>query len=89
MALEKYLKEKETFIFELDDVIYPEKDYLLQVYYLFAQFMEYGEQLSAVDVLKFMQDTYLEEGAVDLFAKTAGKFNIPDKYQVNFEMPYL
>ncbi|ACU05208.1 MULTISPECIES: HAD hydrolase-like protein [Pedobacter] len=86
MALEKYLKEKETFIFELDDVIYPEKDYLLQVYYLFAQFMEYGEQLSAVDVLKFMQDTYLEEGAVDLFAKTAGKFNIPDKYQVNFDM---
>lgn len=85
MALDKYLK-KETFIFELDDVIYPEKDYLLQVYYLFAQFMEYGEQLSAVDVLKFMQDTYLEQGAVDLFAKTAAKFNIPDKYRVNFDM---
>lgn len=86
MAFAKYLKEKETFIFELDDVIYPEKDYLLQVYYLFAQFMEYGEQLSAADILQFMQATYLEEGTADLFAKTAAKFNIPDKYQVNFEL---
>lgn len=89
MALEKYLKEKEAFIFELDDVIYPEKDYLLQVYYLFAQFIEYGEQLSATDILKFMQATYLEEGAADLFAKTAAKFKIPDKYEVNFNMLLL
>lgn len=86
MTSEKYVQEKQFFIFELDNVIYPEKDYLLQVYYLFAQFIEYGAQLSAVDILKYMQGTYLEEGEKDIFVKTAAKFNIPDKYKVNFDM---
>lgn len=86
MIFEKYLKEKQSFIFELDNVIYPEKDYLLQVYYLFAQFMEYGEQLSATDVLSYMQQIYQEEGAADIFDKTAVKFNIAEKYRVNFDM---
>ncbi|RYY34080.1 MAG: haloacid dehalogenase, partial [Sphingobacteriaceae bacterium] len=27
---------KQAFVFELDNVLYPEKDYLFQVYYLFA-----------------------------------------------------
>ena len=30
---------KTAFIFELDNVLYPEKDYLFQVYYLFARFI--------------------------------------------------
>lgn len=38
------VKDKQIVIFELDNVLYPEKDYLLQVYYLFAQFIEYSEQ---------------------------------------------
>ncbi|MNK01790.1 hypothetical protein D3C87_195980 [compost metagenome] len=86
MIFEKYLQEKESFVFELDNVIYPEKDYFLQVYYLFAQFIEYGEQLNAAEVLKYMQETYQEAGADDIFAKTAAKFNIPEKYKVNFDM---
>lgn len=86
MIPEKYLKEKQAFVFELDNVIYPEKDYLLQVYYLFAQFMEYGEQLNASDVLNYMQETFLQEGHDQLFDKTAARFNIDEKYRVNFEM---
>lgn len=86
MTAEKYIQEKESFFFELDDVIYPEKDYLLQVFYLFAQFMEYGEQMDAAAILKYMQETYLEEGRIDVYAKTALTFNIPDKYQVNFNL---
>lgn len=86
MVFEKYLQEKQSFVFELDNVIYPEKDYFLQVYYLFAQFMEYGEQLNAEAILKYMQETYQAEGANDIFAKTAAKFNIPEKYKVNFDM---
>ena len=31
---------KDAFIFELDDVLYPEKDYLYQIYYLFTAFLE-------------------------------------------------
>lgn len=86
MIHKKYLLEKDYFIFELDNVIYPEKDYLLQVYYLFAQFIEYGEQLSATEILKYMQETYLTQGETDIFAKTAAKFTIPEKYKVNFDM---
>ena len=33
-------KRKQAFVFELDNVIYPEKDYLFQVYYLFASAIE-------------------------------------------------
>lgn len=89
MNTEKYLKDKQSFIFELDNVIYPEKDYYLQVYYLFAQFIEYGEQLSSADILAYMQQTYLEEGEEGIFEKTAAKFNIPEKYKVNFDMLLL
>ena len=28
---------KNAFLFELDNVLYPEKDYLFQVYYIFAK----------------------------------------------------
>ncbi|WEK18084.1 MAG: HAD hydrolase-like protein [Candidatus Pedobacter colombiensis] len=89
MIFEKYLQEKDSFIFELDNVIFPEKDYFLQVYYLFAQFMEYGEQLNAAELLKYMQEIYVDEGADHVFAKTAEKFNIPEKYKVNFDMLLL
>nr|WP_121271532.1 HAD family hydrolase [Pedobacter schmidteae] len=86
MIADEYLLQKQVFIFELDNVIYPEKDYLLQVYYLFAQFIEYGEQIPAAEILKYMEQTFLEGGDVDMFAKTAARFNIPEKYQVNFDM---
>lgn len=86
MVSEKRLEEKLAFVFELDDVLYPEKDYLLQVYYLFAQFIEYGEQLNATEILQFMQEKHLAEGPEDVFTQTAAKFNIPLKYQVNFDL---
>lgn len=86
MTSGQYLKEKQAFIFELDDVLYPQKDYLLQVYYLFAQFIEYGEQINAVEILKYTQHTYANEGAEGIFIKTAKQFNIPEKYKVNFDL---
>lgn len=86
MIFEKYLQDKQSFFFELDNVIYPEKDYFLQVYYLFAQFIEYSEQLNAAETLKYMQDTYVREGPDEIFNKTVARFNIPGKYSVNFDM---
>ncbi|WP_256004914.1 HAD family hydrolase [Pedobacter deserti] len=81
-----YLNSKSAFVFELDDVLYPEKDYLLQVYYLFAQFMEYGEQVSASEMVPFMQQVYQTEGADEVFGKTAARFGLPEKYRLNFEL---
>lgn len=89
MKIEKYLREKKAFVFELDDVLYPKKDYLLQVYYLFAQFIEYGEQISATEILKVMQEIYLESGEKSVFEQTAARLQIPLKYKVNFDLLLL
>lgn len=86
MMPEQLLKEKQAFIFELDNVLYPEKDYLLQVYYLFAQFIEYGEQLNGSDIVKYMQEQYFAHGPENLFEKTAAEFKIPEKYKMNFDL---
>jgi phosphoglycolate phosphatase-like HAD superfamily hydrolase len=86
ISFEQYILDKQAFVFEMDDVVYPEKDYLLQVYYLFAQFMEYGEQMDAGKMIKSMQETYFADGANAVFEKTARLFNIPPQYKINFDM---
>lgn len=86
MAFEPFLKAKQGFIFGLDEVLYPQKDYLLQVYYLFAEFMAYTEQLDSKAIIAFMQTEYLEHGPQAIFSKTAKQFNIDGKYQHNFDL---
>lgn len=86
MQVERLIKKYDAFIFELDNVIYPEKDYDLQVYYLFAQFIEYALQLDAAEVLSYMKEAYELEGAEGIFDQTAKRFNLPAEYQVNFSL---
>lgn len=86
MSFEKYLSNKKALIITLDDALYPKKDYLLQVYYLFSEFMAYSEQIDAKAIVDFMSREYLENGEQDVFAKTAAKFNIPDQYEHNFNL---
>jgi FMN phosphatase YigB (HAD superfamily) len=75
---------KEAFIFELDDVLYPEKDYLFQVYYLFGSFLEYTELIDQKAVTSFMVDTYVSEGKEEVFDRLKDKFKLDEKYRVNF-----
>lgn len=86
MRFNTYTEGHDAFVFELDNVLYPEKDFLLQVYYLFSQFMEYSEQLDATALLKYMQETYAASGPEALFEKTAGQFHIDEKYKLNFDL---
>ncbi len=86
MAFETYIAPKRAFIFGLDDILYPEKDYLLQVYYLFSEFMEYTSQLNAKNITEFMQTEYAQYGDVSIFEKTAAKFDIQEKYKSNFDL---
>lgn len=73
-------------IFELDDVIYPKRDYLLQVYYLFAQFLEYTEtHPPASELVDFLQKAYEHHGEEGLFDKAAEVFGIAEKYHANFD----
>jgi phosphoglycolate phosphatase-like HAD superfamily hydrolase len=76
---------KTAFIFELDNVLYPEKDYLYQVYYLFAGFLEYTELLDAKVLVNLMVKTFEEEGADAVFNRVQEKFKLDEKYRFNFE----
>lgn len=76
----------EAVIFELDDVIYPKRDYLLQVYYLFGQFLEYTENHpSASELVDFLKKSYEHHGEEGLFAKAMAVFGIPGHYETNFD----
>lgn len=86
MDVQQLIEDNDVFVFELDRVLYPEKDFLLQVYYLFGQFVEYSEQIDATTILKYMQQTYLEQGHEGIFEKTASHFGIPEKYKLNFDL---
>lgn len=84
MAFEQHLKNKKAIILGLDNVLYPEKDYLLQVYYLFAEFISYQEQIDAKQILNYMTEEFTANGEEFIFEKTAAQFNIPLKYSSNF-----
>lgn len=86
MSFKKYLTHKKALIITLDDVLFPKKDYLLQVYYLFSEFMAYAEQLDAKAIINFMSHEYTENGESEIFNKTAAKFGIPVKYEHNFNL---
>lgn len=86
MAGAQYMEEHEAFVFELDDVLYPVKDFHLQVYYLFASFMEYTEQLNANDMLQFMKAHYEQHREKQLLDSTFAAFGIADKYRENFAL---
>lgn len=86
MTKRDYINTYQAFVFELDHVLYPEKDYWLQVYYLFAQFIEYSEQIEGGEIVRFMGEVYHKDGNEDMFAKTAKRFDLPEKYQVNFDL---
>lgn len=77
---------KKGYIFELDNVLYPERDYLLQVYYLFANFIEFTETVpSSKELTAFMKTAYENHGPKGLFERASQVFGIDEKYKTNFE----
>ena len=78
---------KNAFIFELDEVLIPQKDYDLQVYYLFANFIEYLESFpNATDLIAFIQKRYEAHGNLNMFSEVSQAFGIDKKYQENLEL---
>lgn len=78
-------KRKNAFIFELDNVLYPEKDYLYQVYYLFASLLEYTELTDAKTATDVLVNTYTNEGKEAAFERLKEKFNIGEKFRSNLD----
>ncbi|HEY8783743.1 MAG TPA: HAD hydrolase-like protein [Mucilaginibacter sp.] len=78
-------KRKKAFIFELDDVLYPEKDYLFQVYYLFAGLLEYTQLIDAKETTNLMINTYTAEGKDVVFDRLKENFKIDEKFRINLD----
>lgn len=77
---------KKAFVFELDNVLYPQKDYLLQVYYLFANFIEFTEGTPpSADLTAFFKTAYNHHGEQNIFDRAQEAFGLDEKYRVNFE----
>ena len=75
---------KSAFLFELDNVLYPEKDYYFQVYYLFAGMLEYIELVDAKAATDLMVNTYLEKGKEEVFDTVKVKYQLKEAYRGNF-----
>jgi FMN phosphatase YigB (HAD superfamily) len=76
---------KTAFIFELDNVLYPEKDYLFQVYYLFASLLEYTELIDAKQTTNILTNAYITEGKDFVFDCLRKELNISEKFRYNLD----
>jgi phosphoglycolate phosphatase-like HAD superfamily hydrolase len=76
---------KTTFIFELDNVLYPEKDYLFQAYYLFAGYLEYLDLIDEKEAVEIMVDAFNQNGKEAVFSAVQEKYNLNDNYKIHFE----
>lgn len=86
MTYDEIYPSKKAFIFELDNVLFPEKDYDLQVYYLFATFLEYQEAFPpANDLVQFMKKVYEKHGPERIFDKAREVYAFDRKYEENFK----
>ncbi|MFD2895182.1 HAD hydrolase-like protein [Sphingobacterium arenae] len=78
--------DKLVYVFEIDDVLYPKQDYLLQVYYLFSNFVEYTEGRSiAKEMVDYMKKTFEDLGEHEVLPKTIMYFGLNEAYLENFE----
>lgn len=79
-----------AFVFELDDVLFPKKDYLIQVYYLFANLLEYTETVPpAAELTSFLKTAYQYHGEEGLFERAAETFVIDKKYGEHFRRMHV
>lgn len=78
-------ENKDLYIFELDDVLYPRRDYVLQVYYLFAQFVDFTEGSNiALQMVDFMKATLESEGEEGMLQKVQDRFQLSKDYTDNY-----
>jgi HAD superfamily hydrolase (TIGR01549 family) len=78
------IPDKKAYIFDLDNTLYPEKDYLYQIYYMIGQFVEYQETYEHDKITKFLIDEFEKEGRGRLFDKLIERFSLDASYMENF-----
>ncbi|MBE8720106.1 hypothetical protein C4F40_05110 [Sphingobacterium sp. Ka21] len=84
MHIERIPLDKEIYLFEVDNVLFAKSDYDLQVYYLFANFMEFTTgAIPARDLVGFMKKVYENQGPKFVFDRLKEMFGVEEKYKEN------
>ncbi len=83
MLFDKLVEQKKAFVFDLDNTLYPEKDYLFQVYYMVGQFIEYQETYDHQIITKYLIDEFEKNGRAHIFDKLIEQFNLKKEYVDN------
>jgi phosphoglycolate phosphatase-like HAD superfamily hydrolase len=73
-----------TFIFDLDNTLYDEIDYLFQGYKKISEYVEVRYKISSVIVEKFMILEFINNGRQNLFDVVLRHFNLPKHEIENF-----
>lgn len=83
MLFDQLIEQKKAFVFDLDNTLYPEKDYLYQVYYMVGQFIEYQETFDHQIITKYLINEFETNGRAHIFDKLIEQFNLKKEYVDN------
>jgi phosphoglycolate phosphatase-like HAD superfamily hydrolase len=83
MLFDQLVAQKKAFVFDLDNTLYPEKDYLYQVYYMIGQFIEYHETYDHQIITKYLIDEFEKNGRSHIFDKLIEQFDLKKEYVDN------
>lgn len=79
-------EDKTLYLFEVDDVLYDKRDFVLQIYYLFGQFVEFTESKPiAAAITQFMKARFEADNTDGLLQATQIEFGLREDYAENFE----
>ncbi len=84
MLFDKLVETNKAFVFDFDDTLYPEMDYLYQVYYMIAQFIEYHHAIPNEQISKFLISEFEKNGRTHLFDRLIEQFSLSSEYMDNF-----
>lgn len=80
MEIPKY----KAYIFDLDNTLYPEKDYLYQIYYLIGHYLHKQEKLDAKEVTEYLVTLFENVGRQSLFDKLIARYELKSAYMDEF-----
>lgn len=83
MLFDQLVEKKKVFVFDLDNTLYPEKDYLYQVYYMIGQFIEYHETFDHEIITKYLINEFENKGRSHIFDKLIEQFSLKKEYVDN------
>lgn len=90
--LEKFrntLSQKKALIVGLDNVLYPKKDFVLQVFYMFGQFIEFIEAKPVSKAItEDLKALYLTKGKLPSFEQISEKYDLKDEYKDKLDRLY-